>query len=292
MQKLRIRKPSIGREPVIDDVFDIDVEHSVTNGEWSSTKYYGSTLFILCIPGKFRYIAVPYKFWRELMSASIASLAAENRDKSGTGPARALRRDGKVPAVIYAKGSETTNIALNANELFQQYKKGRFRSRLIELKVDGKAVRALPQAVQTHPVTDQIEHVDFLRVEKGSQLRVNVPVVFKNTDRCIGVKRGGVLNIVRHTVEFFCEPDAIPEQIEVDVLDLDIGVSLHIDSVSLPEGIEPTIKRNFTIATITGRGKADEEETTAAPAEGDTAEVEATAQKAEGGDAEKKEEKK
>ena len=225
------------------------------------------------------------------MSANIASLAAENREKSGTGAARQLRRDGKVPAIIYSKGSEPTNIALNANELRQQFKKGRFRSRLLDLNVAGKAVRALPQEVQTHPVTDQIEHVDFLRVEKGTKLRVKVPVVLQNTERCKGVKRGGVLNVVRHTVEFFCEPDSIPEQIDVDVRNTDIGASIHIDELDLPKGIEPTIKRNFTVITVTGRGKAEEEEEpTGAP---ETAEVEATAQKApEGGDAEKKEEKK
>lgn len=222
------------------------------------------------------------------MSAKIASLAAENRDKSGTGAARALRRTGKVPAIIYSKGSEPTNVALDANELRQQYVKGRFRSRLIELKLDGKLVKTLPQAVQTHPVTDQIEHVDFLRVEAGSKLRVKVPVVIKNTEKCKGIKRGGVLNVVRHTIEFFCEPDSIPEQIVVDVLNTDIGASVHIDELDLPKGVEPTIKRNFTVITITGRGKAEEEDT-GAPV---MATVEATAQKTPEGGSEKKAEKK
>lgn len=200
------------------------------------------------------------------MSAQIASLDAENREQSGTGPARALRRAGKVPAILYSKGTEPTNIALSAKDLRQQFIKGRFRNRLIELKVDGKAVRALPQAVQTHPVTDQIEHVDFLRVEKGVELRVKVPVHVKNTEKCIGLKRGGALNIVRHNVELLCDPDAIPSEITVDILNTDIGASIHIEDVSLPSGVVPVIKRNFTLITITGRGKADEvDEDTGAP---------------------------
>lgn len=201
------------------------------------------------------------------MTASIASLDAENREKLGTGAARALRREGKVPAIMYVGGSEPVNIALNANELRQQYAKGRFRSRLIELNVAGKAVRALPQAVQTHPVTDQIEHVDFLRIEKGSNVRVKVPVVLKNVEKSIGLKRGGAINIVRHTVEFLCDPDVIPEQIEVDVLTTDIGTSVHIEDIKLPKGVTPVIQRNFTLITITGRGKADDvEDAAAAPA--------------------------
>lgn len=212
------------------------------------------------------------------MSAQIASLQAENREKSGTGAARALRRAGKVPAIVYSKGVKPTNIALDANALYHQYAKGRFRSRLLELKVAGKDIRVLPQAVQTHPVTDQIEHVDFLRVEKGQTIRVDVPLVLKNTEKCKGIKRGGALNIVRHAVEFVCEPDSIPEQIEVDVLETDIGASIHIEDIKLPSGVTPVIKRNFTLVTITGRGKADDEDATGAPEA--TGEVMATAQKA------------
>lgn len=212
------------------------------------------------------------------MSAKLASLDAEKREQSGTGSARALRREGKVPAVIYAGGNEPTQVALSANELRQYYMKGRFKSRLLELKIDGKAVNVLPKEVQTHPVNDQIQHVDFIHIEDGKQVRVGVPVEFLNTEKCVGVKRGGVLNIVRHTVEFFCDPKSIPEQIEADILDLNIGESLHINDIELPSGVKPTIDRDFTIATITGRGSADEEEVpTDAP---ETAEVEATAQKA------------
>ena len=110
------------------------------------------------------------------MSAKLASLDAEKREQSGTGSARALRREGKVPAVIYAGGNEPTQVALSANELRQYYMKGRFKSRLLELKIDGKAVNVLPKEVQTHPVNDQIQHVDFIHIEDGKQVRVGVPL--------------------------------------------------------------------------------------------------------------------
>lgn len=218
------------------------------------------------------------------MSATKVSLAAEKREKTGTGAARAVRRAGKIPAIIYAKGSEPTNIALDANELTHQFKKGRFRSRLLGLMLDGKDVRVLPQAVQTHPVTDQIEHVDFLRVEKGVDIRVKVPVKIINTEKCKGLKRGGALNVVRHTIEFFCDPDQIPEEIVVDVLETDIGTSVHIEDLNLPKGVTPVIKRNFTVITITGRGKAEEIDDTSAP----VATTEVPAMKAKAADEDKK----
>jgi large subunit ribosomal protein L25 len=129
-------------------------------------------------------------------------------------------------------------------------------------------VQALPKDLQFNPVTDMIEHVDFIKVEKGVNLRVKVPVKISGQERSIGIKRGGVLNIVRHEIEFWCEFDSIPTHIEINIQSLDIARSLHINDIELPKGVTPTIKRNFTIATIAGRGKADEEPaaTAAAPA--------------------------
>ena len=218
-----------------------------------------------------------------------AKLETFTREKSGTGAARAVRREGKVPGIIYSKNSKPVSIALQKNELQQEYMRGRFHSRIVELTLDGKAVKVLPQDLQFHPVSDQIEHVDFLRVEDGMRLRVGIPVVFRGREKAVGIKRGGVLNIVRREVEFLCNPASIPSQIEVDVSKLDIGQSLHIGDIDLPDGIEPTIKRNFTIATIAGRGKALEE-----PKAEDAAEGEAEGDAAEGkeGDAKKEEGKK
>lgn len=193
-----------------------------------------------------------------------AVLSAEIRENAGKGVARALRRAGKVPAVMYGKESTPTSLALDANAVRQQYLKGRFRSKLVELEIGGKKVKALPRDVQFHPVTDAIEHVDFLKVEAGTTIRVSVPVKFLNTEKSAGIKRGGVLNAVRHEIEFICKPDSIPTAIEVDVFPLDIGASVHIEDLKLPEGVTPVIKRNFTVATIAGRSGKDETE--AAPA--------------------------
>ena len=116
-----------------------------------------------------------------------------------------------------------------------------------------------PKDLQFNPVTDAIEHVDFIKVEKGVPLRVKVPVKIIGQDRSVGIKKGGVLNIVRHEIEFWCAYDAIPTHIEINIQTLDIARSIHIDDIELPKGVTPTIKRNFTILTIAGRGKAEEE---------------------------------
>jgi len=228
-------------------------------------------------------------------------LNANSRDQSGKGVARALRREGKIPGVLYSKGQESQSIALNLKEVSLEYARGRFRSKLIDIKLDNKVVKALPKALQFHPVTDVIEHVDFIKVEAGVPLRVMVPVKFAGQDKSIGLKRGGVLNIVRHEIEFYCSPDAIPTHIEINIQTLDIGTSVHINGVELPKGVTPVIKRNFTIATIAGR-RAEEEETKAAdataaagatPAAGAAAPAAgAAAPAAAGKDAAKKDEKK
>lgn len=200
------------------------------------------------------------------MSTNIASLAAETRDNAGKGVARALRREGKVPAVLYGKGHTPVGLALNANELRQQYLKGRFSSKLIELKLGKETVKALPRDVQFHPVTDMIEHVDFQKVDATTTIRVFVPVKFLNVEKSAGLKRGGVLNVVRHEIEFVCKPEAIPHHIEIDVAALNIGDAVHINDVKVPAGITPAIKRNFTIATIAGRTTKEEEAPVAAAA--------------------------
>lgn len=189
-----------------------------------------------------------------------AILSADLRDRAGKGAARLLRREGKVPGIVYSVGKEPVSIALVQKEVTQEYTRGRFRSRLVDIKLsNNQTIQALPKDLQFHPVTDVIEHVDFIRVEKGVPVRVSVPVKFLGTEKSIGLKRGGVLNVVRHEIEFTCAPESIPQHIEINIQELDIGDSVHIESIQLPDGVKPVIKRNFTIATVAGRS-ADEEE--------------------------------
>ena len=198
-------------------------------------------------------------------------LQASLRSDHGKGSARALRREGKIPGILYGKGQQPVSIALFLKEVSQEYVRGRFRSRLIDIKLDNnKTIQALPKDLQFNPVTDVIEHVDFIQVEKGTKLRVNVPVKFSGQEKSIGIKRGGVLNIVRHDIEFFCAPEAIPTHIEINVEKSDIGTSIHIQNIELPKDVVPVIKRNFTIATIAGRRAEEEEKATADAAAGAT----------------------
>ena len=189
----------------------------------------------------------------------IATLPAAFRDESGKGISRSLRREGKIPGVLYGKGQEAVRIALPLKEVAMEYAKGRFRNKLVELKFADKTIQALPKDLQFNPVTDMIEHVDFIKVEKSVPLRVKIPVKISGQDRSIGIKKGGVLNLVRHEIEFWCAYDAIPTHIEINIQALDIARSIHIEEVELPKGVTPAIKRNFTILTIAGRGKAEEE---------------------------------
>ena len=204
-------------------------------------------------------------------------LIATSRDSHGKGSSRSLRREGKIPAILYGKGQQPISIALYLKEVTMAYTAGRFRSKLITIKIDEKnTVKALPKDLQFNPVTDMIEHVDFIKVETGMQLRVMVPVKFSGQEKALGLKRGGVLNIVRHEIEFFCAPDSIPTHIDINIQSLDIGASVHIKDIELPKGVTPSIKRNFTIATIAGRRKDEEE---AKPAEGAVAAAPAAAAK-------------
>ena len=187
------------------------------------------------------------------------TLEAKKREQTGRGEARALRRSGEIPAILYSKKLEPISLAVNENAITREYKKGGFRSRLMELKLDGKSYYALARDVQLHPVSDRIEHADFLQVEADSNVHVFVPVKVLNADRCMGVRKGGALNIVRHSIEMICKPDSIPAAIEIDVTNYNIGDSVHISSVELPKGVTPAIKdRDFTIITVAGRLKADD----------------------------------
>jgi large subunit ribosomal protein L25 len=212
-----------------------------------------------------------------------ALLEAKSRDGSGKGAARALRREGVIPAIIYGNEETPAKIILPLKELTLEYKKGSFFNKIIDINVDGKVLQALPRDVQTHPVTDVIEHADFQRVDKDSIIHVMVPVKVLNQEKSIGLKRGGVLNIVRHEIELLCKPGSIPSAIEVDVLQADIGHSIHINDIQLPPDVKTAIKdRNFTVITVAGRSKDEEERPNAATA---AAATDAAAPAAKAGDA-------
>lgn len=192
-------------------------------------------------------------------------LEAEGREGQGKGAARAIRRTGRVPAIVYGKDQETSKISLPLKELTMEFRKGSFFNKIVDIKLNGKQFHALPRDVQMHPVTDMIEHADFQRVEKDTLIHVFVPVKVLNQDKSVGLKRGGVLNIVRHEIELLCTPETIPNAIEVDVLQVDIGHSIHINDLKLPGNVKTAIKgRNFTVVTIAGRSKDDEERPAAA----------------------------
>jgi large subunit ribosomal protein L25 len=217
----------------------------------------------------------------EKAMADVIAIKATPRPRSGKGAARTVRREGKVPGVIYGEKKEPEAIALDSNELWKLAQKGRFLSTVFEIDLGGKKSRVLPREVQYDPVKDFPIHVDFQRVGASSHVRVSVPMRFVNEGASPGLKRGGVLNIVRHEVEVTCPPDRIPEFFEFDLTGIEIGRSIHISAVKMPEGVRPTIlNRDFTIATIAGK-KAEEE---ARPAEAAAAE-EAAAPAAAAGEA-------
>jgi large subunit ribosomal protein L25 len=209
--------------------------------------------------------------------AQIAELKAQARSGVGKGAARAVRRQGLIPAVIYGDKKDPIPVSLSYKEAMLRIYAGGFLSHVITLDVDGEKHRVIPRDYQLDPVSDKAMHVDFLRVGAGTRLNVEVHVAFFNEDQSPGLKRGGTLNIVRHTVELSCPADAIPEDVRVDLAGLDIGDSVHIDAITLPEGVRPTIQdRNFTIVTVVAPSGMRSEGGTAEP--GEAAEVETTAQ--------------
>jgi large subunit ribosomal protein L25 len=213
--------------------------------------------------------------------AELTSLAAQARDGVGKGPNRALRRSGRVPGVVYGDRAAQETISLEARALRRALHSPRFFSTLCNLEIDGGAVRVLPRDVQLHPVSGEPLHVDFVRVGRDATITVTIPVVFANEDISRGLKRGGVLNIVRREVELVCPVDAIPREIIVDLKDADIHDSLHISQVTLPSGVRPAIAdRDFTIATISAPSVIAEE-AEGAPAAGEEAAAEEPAAAAE-----------
>ncbi|MBL4756415.1 MAG: 50S ribosomal protein L25/general stress protein Ctc [Rhizobiales bacterium] len=183
--------------------------------------------------------------------ADIQELKAETRDRAGKGVAREARRNGLVPGVIYGDKQPPQSITVSRQELEMKLKTGLFLSTLLNVAVGDDKVRVIPKDVQFDPVRDFPIHVDFLRLGKGAKITVEIPVQFTNEEECPGLVRGGVLNVVRFSIEVSCPADAIPEFFEGDLTGLDIGDAIHASAISFPEGVEAIISdRDFTIATI------------------------------------------
>ena len=179
------------------------------------------------------------------------TLSAEARDRAGKGASRALRREGRVPAVIYGNNEDPQMVHVEEKLLNKLLGTGHFFNSVVMVETGGKKVRALPKDVAFHPVNDRPLHVDFLRVSEHAQVHVNVPVLFINEAASPGLKRGGVLNVVRHELELICDAAEIPDDIRIDLTGFEVGDSIHISTVTLPKGSKSAIDdRDYTIATI------------------------------------------
>jgi large subunit ribosomal protein L25 len=179
------------------------------------------------------------------------TLSAETRERAGKGASRAMRREGRVPAVIYGEKKEPLTIHVEEKALMKMLNTGHFMNSVVMIDVGGKETRTLPKDVHFHPVSERPLHVDFLRIGEHSQVKVNVPVRFINEEESPGIAKGGVVNTVRHELELVCDAARIPDDIVIDLAGLEIGASIHISSITLPEGSASAIDdRDFTIATI------------------------------------------
>ena len=183
--------------------------------------------------------------------SDMLMLSAEARDRAGKGASRALRREGRVPAVIYGNNEEPQAVHVEEKLLVKQLGTGHFFNSVIMVEVGGKSVRTLAKDVAFHPVTDRPLHADFLRVSEHAKVHVNVPVHFKNEEASPGLKRGGVLNIVRHDLDLICDAAEIPDEILIDLTGLDVGASIHVSNITLPKGVQSGVtEHDATVATI------------------------------------------
>ena len=178
-------------------------------------------------------------------------LTGQARDRVGKGAARELRRQDMIPAVIYGDKKDPLSIALPLKETTMRIHAGGFMTHVLSIEVDGTVHSVLPKDYQMHPVTDRVMHVDLLRVSRKTQVTVEIPVHFENEEDCPGLKAGGVLNVVRHTVEVNCPANAIPESFTIDLSTYEQGDTIHWSAITAPQNVEATITdRDFTIATI------------------------------------------
>lgn len=192
--------------------------------------------------------------------AEIFEMKADTRERAGKGTARALRRTGFVPAVVYGDKKDPLLISIDGKSLNRELSKKGFFTRQYDIAVDGDKQHVLPRDVQFDPVSDAPIHVDFLRVTAATKIKVSIEVSFINEEESPGLKRGGVINVVRHEIEVLCSVANIPERFVIDLTGLDIGDSVHVSKLGLPEDVQPTITdRDFTIATIAAPTIQEEE---------------------------------
>ena len=204
--------------------------------------------------------------------SDITVISANQRDRVGKGSARAARRAGMVPAVIYGNKQPALGIELEARVIRKIIHEPGIFSRLLKISVGGEEITVLTRDIQFHPVSDEALHLDFLRVNEASTIAVAIGVEFINEDKCPGLRIGGNLNVVRHEVELNCPANDIPEKIVIDLEGIKVGDSIHISAIELPEGVTPTITdRDFTVATLQspGGGVKNEDEDDDAEAEGE-----------------------
>ncbi len=209
------------------------------------------------------------EIWTGVAMANLVTIEAEVRAGTGTGAARAVRRAGKLPGILYGATEPPVPLTLDPRLVLRELHRGGWRSRIFELRLNGTAARTLIRDVQFHPVTDAPRHVDFQRLTAGQQIRVAVDVIFSNEGASPGLKRGGVLNVVRHSVEVYCDPERVPERFEADLSGLDINDTVRWSNLRNTEGTRPIITdRNFVIASVAPPTKMAEPtaEATVAPA--------------------------
>jgi|SRR5690606_11081644 large subunit ribosomal protein L25 len=197
-------------------------------------------------------------------------LNVEVRERTGTGGARAARRDGKVPGILYGGDKQPVPIAVRANEFRKALYTGKLLGHLVKLKHNGEIQSVIAKDVQMHPVSDEPWHFDVYRVDEKQEIKISVPVRFENQDEAPGIKRGGTLNVVRHEVELSCPADRIPEVLVFDLKGAEIGDTIRISAIELPKGVTATVDRDFVIATVTGAAAAADE---GEAAEGEAAEA-------------------
>ncbi|SNS89145.1 LSU ribosomal protein L25P [Sphingomonas laterariae] len=189
------------------------------------------------------------------------NLSAEARERAGKGASRAVRREGRVPAVIYGNKQEPTSIHIEEKALVMSMANGHFMNSVVLIGLNGETIRTLPKDVQFHPVTDRPLHVDFLRIGEHTTVNVKVPVAFTDEDQAPGIKRGGVLNIVEHEIELIVDAAHIPDDITISLAGLDVGSSIHLADVKLPKGAKPAhADRDITVATIVAPSALKSEE--------------------------------
>lgn len=197
-------------------------------------------------------------------------LNVEVRERTGSGGARATRREGKVPGVLYGGGKDPVSIAVRSNEFRKALYTGKLLGHLVKLKHNGEIQSVIAKDVQMHPVSDEPWHFDVYRVDEKQEIKISVPVRFENQDEAPGIKRGGTLNVVRHEVELSCPADRIPEVLVFDLKGAEIGDTIRISAIELPKGVTATVDRDFVIATVTGAAAAADE---GEAAEGEAAEA-------------------